>query len=78
MVPLRLDKATEQCHTLSVRKTTLYLGEADEKAIAEIIRRYGLSRTSDAIRLALRVLSRAEHLEPMPKEEGKCEPQSQG
>lgn len=39
------------------KRTTIYLDESDRKAIAQIKQRYGITSDSDAIRLALRLLT---------------------
>jgi Arc/MetJ-type ribon-helix-helix transcriptional regulator len=39
------------------RRTTIYLDESDRKAIAIVKQIYGITSDSDAIRLALRLIS---------------------
>jgi Arc/MetJ family transcription regulator len=39
------------------KRTTIYLDDADRKAIAAIKQAYGVTSDSDAIRLALRILA---------------------
>ncbi len=40
-----------------MKRTTIFLGDADRAAIQTIKDRYGISSDSDAIRLALRVIA---------------------
>lgn len=40
-----------------MKRTTIFLGEADKTAIQAIKDRFGISSDSDAIRLALRVIA---------------------
>jgi hypothetical protein len=40
-----------------MKRTTIFLGDADRTAIQTIKDRYGISSDSDAIRLALRVIA---------------------
>jgi LmbE family N-acetylglucosaminyl deacetylase len=40
-----------------MKRTTIFLGDADRSAIQTIKDRYGISSDSDAIRLALRVIA---------------------
>ena len=40
------------------RRTTIYLDESDRKAIAIVKQIYGITSDSDAIRLALRLISK--------------------
>ncbi|HEX6293467.1 MAG TPA: hypothetical protein VFZ66_30075 [Herpetosiphonaceae bacterium] len=40
-----------------MKRTTIFLGDADRAAIQTIKDRYGVSSDSDAIRLALRVIA---------------------
>ena len=40
-----------------MKRTTIFLGDADRKAILAIKDRFGISSDSDAIRLALRVIA---------------------
>ena len=40
-----------------MKRTTIFLGDADRNAIQVIKDRYGISSDSDAIRLALRVIA---------------------
>lgn len=40
-----------------MKRTTIFLGDADRSAIQAIKDRYGISSDSDAIRLALRVIA---------------------
>ncbi len=40
-----------------MKRTTIFLGDADRMAIQTIKDRYGISSDSDAIRLALRVIA---------------------
>ncbi len=40
-----------------MKRTTIFLGDADRTAIQEIKDRFGISSDSDAIRLALRVIA---------------------
>jgi hypothetical protein len=51
-----------------MRRTSIFLGDEDREAIRTIQARYGVSTDSDAIRLALRVLARAQDigLSPLP------------
>ena len=42
---------------LNMKRTTIFLGDADRTAIQEIKDRFGISSDSDAIRLALRVIA---------------------
>jgi hypothetical protein len=42
------------------RRTTIYIGDEDDKAIIAIKEKYGLSSDSDAIRLALRIVAGGE------------------
>ena len=45
-------------YTSSMKKrTTIYLDDADRKAIVKIKQEYGITSDSDAIRLALRLLA---------------------
>jgi len=56
-----------------VKRTSIFLGDEDRKAIRTIRQRYGVSTDSDAIRLALRVLAESERLDirQKPRTEGK-------
>lgn len=45
-----------------MKRTTIFLGEADREAIRTIQRLYGVSTDSDAIRLALRILAEAREI----------------
>lgn len=56
----------EEVHTLEwkheiglyvMKRTTIFLGDADRSAIQAIKDRFGISSDSDAIRLALRVIA---------------------
>ena len=49
------------------KKTTIYLDEADRKAIAIIKQRYGITSDSDAIRFALRIVSEQEEKKSVHK-----------
>ena len=53
-----------------VRRTSIFLADEDRAAIRVIQERFGVSTDSDAIRLALRVLSQAKEiaLSPLPSE----------
>ncbi len=44
-----------------MKRTTIFLGDADRSAIQAIKDRYGISSDSDAIRLALRVIARVDN-----------------
>ena len=50
------------CHTKGMKRTTIYLEHADAAAIAVIQHRYGLSTSSDAIRVAVRILAESPKL----------------
>jgi Arc/MetJ family transcription regulator len=51
-----------------MKRTTIWFSDEDRAAILAIKRRFGVSTDSDAVRLALRVLSEARELgvAPMP------------
>jgi Arc/MetJ family transcription regulator len=53
-----------------MKRTTIFLGDADRNAIQTIKDRYGISSDSDAIRLALRVIAGVQNsqilLQPFP------------
>ncbi len=53
-----------------MKRTTIFLADADRSAIDIIKQRYGVSSDSDAIRLALRVLASAESIavSPLPQQ----------
>ncbi len=53
---------------MDVKRTTIFLGDEDREAIRTIKQRFGVSTDSDAIRLAIRVLSEAQELaiSPLP------------
>jgi len=53
-----------------VQRTSIFLSGEDREAIRLVKERYGVSTDSDAIRLALRVLSQAKKiaLSPLPPE----------
>lgn len=57
-----------------VDKKTVYLDIADQQAIRELRKRYGLSTDADVIRLALRVLAASPFLQiqPSPPRGGKA------
>jgi Arc/MetJ family transcription regulator len=61
-----------RCYTRNVKRTTIWVSDEDREAIRTIKVRYGVSTDSDAVRLALRVLSRAQDigLAPLPKRLG--------
>lgn len=44
-----------------MKRTTIFLGDADRTAIQAIKDRYGISSDSDAIRFALRVIARLDN-----------------
>lgn len=44
-----------------MKRTTIFLGDADRTAIQIIKDRYGISSDSDAIRLALRVIAHVQN-----------------
>ena len=46
-----------------MKRTTIFLGDADRRAIQTIKDRFGISSDSDAIRLALRVIAGVPHPE---------------
>lgn len=54
-----------------MKRTTIFLAEADRNAIQTIKDRYGISSDSDAIRLALRVIAGVQNpqilLLPLPE-----------
>ncbi len=54
-----------------MKRTTIFLGDADRAAIQAIKDRYGISSDSDAIRLALRLIARIDNpqilLFPLPE-----------
>lgn len=54
-----------------MKRTTIFLGDADRNAIQTIKDRYGISSDSDAIRLALRVIAGVQNpqvlLLPLPE-----------
>ncbi len=54
-----------------MKRTTIFLGDADRAAIQAIKDRYGISSDSDAIRFALRVIARVDNpqilLFPLPE-----------
>lgn len=52
-----------------MKRTSIFLGDEDNEAIAVIKIRYGISTDSDAIRLALRVLAKSPHLQLREMEE---------
>jgi Arc/MetJ family transcription regulator len=59
------------CYTRDMRRrTTIWLGDPDRDAIHTVRERFGLSSDSDAIRLAVRTLARAERVAvwPIPDE----------
>jgi hypothetical protein len=49
-----------------MKRTTIWLADADRTAIAHIKQRYGVATDSDAIRLALRILAYAENIAVSP------------
>jgi len=53
-----------------MQRTSIFLADEDREAIRLVKERYGVSTDSDAIRLALRVLSQAKEiaLSPLPPE----------
>lgn len=53
---------------LDMKRTTIFLGDADREAIRTIQKRFGVSTDSDAIRLALRILAQTRQvaLDPLP------------
>ncbi len=53
-----------------MKRTTIFLADADRVSIDIIKQRYGVSSDSDAIRLALRVLASAQHVSvsPLPEQ----------
>jgi hypothetical protein len=53
-----------------MRRTTIWLADSDREAIQTVRERFGASSDSDAIRLAVRTLARAERLAlwPMPEQ----------
>jgi Arc/MetJ family transcription regulator len=64
------------CYTLCMRKrTTIWLDEADEAAIATIQARYGAASESDAIRLAVRLLAESKRVNIQERFDGKRERQ---
>lgn len=62
-----------------VQRTSIFLGDEDRVAIRTIQERYGVSTDSDAIRLALRVLSQAREiaLSPLPERHPRAETEGQ-
>ncbi len=53
-----------------MKRTTIFLAEADRTAIQAIKERYGVSSDSDAIRLALRLLASAQSIAISPPAQG--------
>ena len=49
-----------------MKRTTIFLADADRDAIHMVKQRYGVSSDSDAIRLALRVLASAQNISVSP------------
>lgn len=52
-------------YNIAMKRTTVFLGDGDLQAIENIKQRYGVSSTSDAVRLALRTLA-GSHIQVTP------------